>query len=334
VALHIPWDKTDDWSGLKKTAADLGLELGAINPNLFQEDDYMLGSLCHPVAKIRKRAVDHMLECVEIAKETGSDSLSLWLADGTNYPGQDSFRARKQRLYESLAEVCVPLADAGQRLLIEYKFFEPAFYHTDLPDWGTAYMYAVKLGDCAQVLVDLGHHPNGTNIEQIVAMLLDEGKLGGFHFNNKKFADDDLVVGSINPYELFLIYYELVDAALAAETAETTARVAYMIDQSHNVKNKIEATIQSVVNIQEAYAKALLVDREALNAARAEGQIVDAEEILKDAYNTDVRPLLEEVRQELGRDPNPLKAFRASGYLKKTAADRAKHEKARSSGYQ
>ena len=334
VALHIPWDKSDDWPALKQKAAGLGLEIGAINPNLFQEDDYMLGSLTHPLAKVRKRAVDHVIECVRIARATGSGIISLWLADGTNYPGQDGFRERKRRLQETLAEIYVPLSAAKVRLLIEYKFFEPAFYNTDIPDWGTAYLLAMKLGEYAQVLVDLGHHANGTNIEQIVAVLLDEGKLGGFHFNAKKYADDDLVVGSVNPYELFLIYNELVDAELDPETRETTEAVAYMIDQSHNVKNKIEATIQSVVNIQEAYAKALLVDRAALKSAREEGRILDAEEVVKDAYNTDVRPLLREVREEMGLDPDPMKAFRASGYLEKAVAERAKHKKARSSGYQ
>jgi L-rhamnose isomerase/sugar isomerase len=334
VALHIPWDKSDDWSKVGKMAGDLGLEIGAINPNLFQESDYMLGSLCHPHGKVRKQAVDHMLECIEIGKATGSTIISLWLADGTNYPGQDSFRGRKRRLQESLREVYDPLSRAGQRILIEYKFFEPAFYHTDIPDWGTAYLLSLKLGENAQVLVDLGHHANGTNIEQIVAMLIDEKKLGGFHFNNKKFADDDLVVGSINPYELFLIYSELVAGSLDPETRDTTEEIAYMIDQSHNVKNKIEATIQSVIAIQEAYAKALLVDRDVLAKAQGDGDIIVAEECVKDAYAADVRPLLREVREEMGLDPDPLKAFRASGYLKKTAAERAKHEKKGGSGYQ
>jgi L-rhamnose isomerase/sugar isomerase len=334
VALHIPWDNTDDWKQIKNLAGDLGLRLGAVNPNLFQDDEYKLGSLCNPAEGVRKRALDHILECIDIARGVDSRDISLWLADGTSYPGQDSFRERKRRLERTLQQVCEALGE-GMRLLVEYKFFEPAFYHTDISDWGTAYLLSRKLGAQAQVLVDLGHHPLGTNIEQIVAFLLDEDKLGGFHFNNKKFADDDLTVGCINPYELFLIYNELVDAALDRSTAGAAAGVAYMIDQSHNLKNKIEETIQSVLNLQEAYAKALLVDREALKDARAEGRIVDAEECLKDAFATDVRPLLREVRGEMGLDPDPLSAFRASGYTARKAGERgARYGRARASGYQ
>jgi L-rhamnose isomerase/sugar isomerase len=333
VALHIPWDKASDWNGVKSQASQLGLRIGAINPNLFQEEDYRLGSLCNADAGVRRRALDHIRECIGIASATGSEIISLWLADGTSYPGQDDFRARKGRLEQTLAEVCAAL-EPKMRLLIEYKFFEPAFYHTDIGDWGTAYLLARKLGDQAEVLVDLGHHALGTNIEQIVAILLDEGKLGGFHFNNKKFADDDLTVGSIKPYELFLIYNELVSGSLRAETARCAGRVAYMIDQSHNLKNKIEEMIQSVLNLQEAYAKALLVDREALEAAQREGRIVDAEECLKDAFATDVRPLLRELRQEMGLDPDPLAAFRASGYTAAKAKERGpRYGKARGSGY-
>jgi L-rhamnose isomerase/sugar isomerase len=335
VAIHIPWDKTDDWPGIRKLAADLGLAIGAVNPNLFQEPEYMVGSLCHPLAKVRKKAIDHMLECVEIAKKTGSTIISLWMADGTSYPGQDSFRKRKGYLQESLAECYGPISKARMRLLIEYKFFEPAFYATDIPDWGTSYMLALKLGEHAQVLVDLGHHAHGVNIEQIVATLLDEGKLGGFHFNNRKYADDDLTVGSINPYELFLIYNELVGAELDPATQACARNVAYMIDQSHNDKGKIEATIQSVMMIQEAYAKALLVDRDALKKAQDSADIVGAEETVRDAFNTDVRPILREVRQELGIDPEPLKAFRASGYVEARARERgARKRGGRTSGYQ
>ncbi|MBN2323042.1 MAG: L-rhamnose isomerase [Spirochaetes bacterium] len=323
VAIHIPWDKTDDWGRITRFAKDLGLSIGAANPNLFQEQEYMLGSVCNPDETIRKKAVDHMLECVEIMKITGSKDLSIWLADGTNYPGQDSFRARKRRMEDSFREVYEKL-DQRMRMLFEYKFFEPYFYNTDLPDWGTAYLLSVAFGEKAAVLVDLGHHPLGTNIEQIVAYLLDEGKLGGFHFNNKKYADDDLVVGSVNPYELFLIYNELVSASLDADTRACADGVAYMIDQSHNIKNKIEATIQSVINIQEAYAKALLVDRNALASAQKEGRVLDAEECVKDAYNTDVRPLLREVREEMGLDPDPMSAFRRSAYSKKKAKEREK----------
>ncbi|KPJ86659.1 MAG: sugar isomerase [Spirochaetes bacterium DG_61] len=322
VALHIPWDITDNWNSMKDFASDLGLEIGAINPNLFQDDDYLLGSLCNPDGRVRQKAVDHIRECIQIAKITGSSIISLWIPDGTNYPGQDSFRERKARAETTLSKVYEALTK-DMRLLLEYKFFEPAFYHTDTFDWGTCYLLAKKLGDRAQVLVDLGHHPLGANIEQIVAILLDEGKLGGFHFNNKKYADDDLVVGSVNPYELFLIYNELVEASLDKKTEETARRVAYMIDQSHNIKNKIEATIQSVINIQESYAKALLVDRDSLKKAREEGCVLDAEECVKAAFHTDVRPLLKEVREEMGLDPDPLAAFRKSGYTERATKERA-----------
>ncbi len=297
------------------------LKIGAVNPNLFQDDDYKLGSICNPDAGVRRKTVDHIKECVNIAKTTGSSIISLWIPDGTNYPGQDSFRARKGRLEETLTEVCESLS-ADMRLLIEYKFFEPSFYHTDVFDWGSAFWLSKKLGDKAQVLVDLGHHPPGANIEQIVAFLLDEKKLGGFHFNDKKYADDDLVVGSIKPYELFLIYNELVGAAFDATTASTAENVAYMIDQSHNIKNKIEAMIQSVINIQIAYAQALLIDRVFLKAAQDEGRVLDAEECLKDAFNTDVRPVLGEIREEMGIDHDPLSAYRRSGYNERILKER------------
>jgi len=318
VALHIPWDKVDDWKALSDYAKELGIGIGAINPNLFQDDEYKLGSVCNPDPKVRRKAIDHMLECIEIMKITGSTILSVWLADGTNYPGQDDFRRRKGYLYESLKEVYDAMPD-GARMLLEYKFFEPAFYHTDLCDWGTAYLISQKLGPKAQVLIDLGHHPLGTNIEFIVAWLLDEGKLGGFHFNSKKYADDDLTVGSINPYELFLIYNELVSVEL---DPNLESDVAYMIDQSHNIKPKIEAMIQSVDTLQRAYAKALIVDRKSLREAQEMGRVVDAEEILKEAYLTDVRPLLWKIRREMGLDPDPLKAFRRSGYYEEICRQR------------
>ncbi len=321
AAIHIPWDRVDNWDEIANYAAGLGLEIGAVNPNLFQDDDYKLGSICNPDAGVRRKTVDHIKECVNIAKTTGSSIISLWIPDGTNYPGQDSFRARKGRLEETLTEVCESLS-ADMRLLIEYKFFEPSFYHTDVFDWGTAFWLSKKLGDKAQVLVDLGHHPPGANIEQIVAFLLDEKKLGGFHFNDKKYADDDLVVGSIKPYELFLIYNELVGAAFDATTASTAENVAYMIDQSHNIKNKIEAMIQSVINIQIAYAQALLIDRVFLKAAQDEGRVLDAEECLKDAFNTDVRPVLGEIREEMGIDHDPLSAYRRSGYNERILKER------------
>jgi L-rhamnose isomerase/sugar isomerase len=325
VALHIPWDKPEDgdYDALKQYAADKGIEIGAINPNVFQDNEYMLGSLGNPNAGIREKALDHILECCEIMKKTGSQALSLWFADGTNFAGQDSLRARKQRFEMGLGIVQHHLPPGG-RMLIEYKFFEPAFYSTDIPDWGTAYAWSIKLGDNAQVLVDLGHHPQGTNIEQIVAFLLDEGKLGGFHFNNRKYADDDLIVGSVNPYELFLIYNELTSAQLEkTEPAHSTAlKVAYMIDQSHNIEGKMASMILSVINCQEAYAKALLVPRQRLAAAQAQGNVLEAHTILTEAYKTDVRPLLAVVREEMGFPADPLHAYKASGYEEKIAKER------------
>ncbi|MEN2984578.1 MAG: L-rhamnose isomerase [Dictyoglomaceae bacterium] len=318
VALHIPWDMYDDWDELLNYCKSLGVRPGAINPNLFQEDDYKLGSLCHPEKRVREKAIKHILECIEIAKKLGSRDISLWLADGTNHPGQDDFRRRKKRLEESLEEVYKHLK-ADMRLLIEYKFFEPAFYHTDIPDWGTAFMLCNKLGERAYVLIDLGHHPLGTNIEQIVAILLDEGKLGGFHFNNKKYADDDLTTGSINPYELFLIFNELV----SAEEDGLKVDIAYMIDESHNLKPKIEEMIQSVENIYKTYAKALIIDRKMLRKYQEEQDIVMAENVLISAFDTDVMPLIYKVREEMGVPLDPLKAFRESGYMEKIIKERS-----------
>jgi L-rhamnose isomerase/sugar isomerase len=327
VALHIPWDKVDDWAALKEYAAGLGLHIGAINPNLFQDDVYKFGSVCHPDPAVRRRAVEHVLECVAIMKATGSGILSVWLADGTNYAGQDSIRARKRRMEEALAEVYAALP-AGSRMLIEYKFFEPAFYHTDLADWGMAATVARRLGPQAQVLVDTGHHAPGTNVEHVVAFLLDEGLLGGFHFNSRKYADDDLIVGTVNPFELFLIYNELVAAERDAdETVSACARnVAYMIDQSHNVEPKLEAMLQSVLNCQAAYAKALLVDRRALAARRAGQDVLGAYRVLAEAYETDVRPLLAQVRIEMELELDPIAAYRASDYPARVAQERGSAE--------
>ena len=318
VALHIPWDIVDDWAALKQYADDLGIGIGAINPNLFQDHDYKLGSVCHPDADIRQKSIDHLLECTEVMRITESDVLSVWLADGTNYPGQDDFRKRKARLVECLRAGYDDMP-AGARMLVEYKFFEPAFYHTDLPDWGTSLVVCQTLGERAQVLIDTGHHPQGTNIEFIVAYLLDEGRLGGFHFNCRKFADDDLTTGSINPQELFFIFTELVKEE---NDPNSRADIAYMIDQSHNVKPKIEAMIQSIMSIQTAYARALIVPYDELTAAQDAQDIVAAERILQKADNTDVEPLLQTVRIEKGLDPDPLDSFRASGYLEKAAAER------------
>jgi L-rhamnose isomerase / sugar isomerase len=315
VAIHIPWDKVDDYAELKSYAEALGMQIGAINPNLFQEEEYSLGSVCHPDAGVRRKAIDHIIECVEIGREVGSDVLSLWFADGTNYAGQDSFVERRHRMQECLSEVYETMPES-MRMLLEYKFFEPAFYHTDLSDWGTALTMCQRLGERTQVLVDLGHHAQGVNVEHIVALLLDEGRLGGFHFNNRKYADDDLIVGSVNPFELFLIYVELVEA-------EESTRIDYMIDQAHNIEPKIEAMILSVTNLQEAYAKALLVGRAALQEARQAGDVLSAHRLLLDAYATDVRPLCAKVREDLGASADPVSAFRESGYLDKVVQERA-----------
>jgi L-rhamnose isomerase/sugar isomerase len=321
VAIHVPWDRVDDWSELRTYAEGLGIQIGAVNPNLFGDDAYRLGSLCNPDESVRRQALDHCLVCIEIARQIGSSVLSLWLADGTNYPGQDDLPGRYRRLLDSLCELYEAMPKK-MRMLVEYKFFEPGFYSTDLPDWGTAALLCRHLGEQAQVLVDTGHHPLGTNVEQIVALLLAEGMLGGFHFNNRKYADDDLIVGSVDPFELFRIMREIASAQLADETAATANRVAFMIDQSHNVEGKIDAMIQSVVNIQTAFAKALLVDAERLDATQREGDVLGAHRILLEAYETDVRPLLGRLRAESGLDPDPVDAFRSGGYAESLEADR------------
>jgi L-rhamnose isomerase/sugar isomerase len=321
VAIHIPWDRVDDWQDLRAYAEERGLRIGAVNPNLFGDDAYRLGSLANPDAAVRRRALDHCLECVSIAEHVGSSVLSLWLADGTNYPGQDDLRARFERLLGSLGGLYAALP-SGMRLLVEYKFFEPSFYSTDLPDWGTAALVCRRLGPQAQVLVDTGHHPQGTNVEQIVALLLAEGLLGGFHFNNRKYADDDLIVGSIDPFELFRIMREIAAARLDPRTAPSAEAIELMIDQSHNVEGKIDAMIQSVVNIQTAYAKALLVDAERLAAVQQEGDVLGAHRVLLDAFETDVRPLLARFRSERGLEQDPVEAFRAGGYRERLARER------------
>ncbi|MGP4045771.1 L-rhamnose isomerase [Streptomyces sp. 2A115] len=315
VALHIPWDKVDDYAALAKYAEERGLRLGAINSNTFQDDDYKLGSICHPDATVRRKALDHLIECVDIMDATGSKDLKLWFADGTNYPGQDDIRERQDRLAEGLAKVYERLGD-DQRMLLEYKFFEPAFYTTDVPDWGTAYAHCLKLGPKAQVVVDTGHHAPGTNIEFIVATLLREGKLGAFDFNSRFYADDDLMVGSADPFQLFRIMYEVIRGG------GFTPDVAFMLDQCHNIEAKIPAIIRSVMNVQEATAKALLVDAEALAVAQRSGDVLGANAVVMDAYNTDVRPLVAEVRGELGLDGDPITAYRRSGWAEKIAEER------------
>jgi L-rhamnose isomerase/sugar isomerase len=312
VALHFPWDAVEDYGALRAHIEARGLRVGAVNPNLFRDPDYKLGSLTHPDAGVRERAVAHMLECLAIATALGSSAQSLWLADGTNYPGQDDLRERRRRLHECLARVYAELP-AEQELLVEYKFFEPAFYATDLADWGSALLTCLKLGERAKVLVDLGHHAQGTNIEQIVAFLSDEDRLGGFHFNNRKYADDDLIVGSVNPFELFLIFVELVAAGPMPRLT---------IDQSHNIEPKVEAMVLSVVNLQEAYAKALLVDRDALRAAQAAGDVLGGHEVLLDAFRSDVRPACAAARVALGAAEDPINTLRESGYAGRVARER------------
>ncbi|MGH8773922.1 MAG: L-rhamnose isomerase [Jiangellaceae bacterium] len=317
VALHIPWDRVDDYGALGDHAKSLGIAIGAINPNVFQEDDYKLGSVCHPDAGVRRKAIDHLLECVDIMDATSSEILSLWFADGTNYAGQDSIGERQDRLADALSTVYDRLGD-GQRMLIEYKIFEPHFYTMDLPDWGTSYAHCVALGERAQVLVDTGHHAPGVNIEFLVTVLRRFGKLGGFHFNSRNYADDDLMVGAADPFQLFRIMHEIVRAdALAPE-----AKVAFMLDQCHNLEPKIPALIRSVMNVQEATAKSLLVDADALRVAQTNGDVLGAHAVLMDAFSTDVRPLLAELREDMGLDPDPIAAYHRSGYQQQIEAER------------
>jgi L-rhamnose isomerase/sugar isomerase len=324
VAVHIPWDKVDDYGALAKHAADAGVRIGAVNANVFQDDDYRLGSVTNPDPRVRRKAVAHLLECVDVMDATGSRDLKLWFADGTNYPGQDDIRARQDRLAEALAQVYARLGP-GQRMLLEYKLFEPAFYATDVPDWGTALAHCLDLGPKALVVVDTGHHAPGTNIEFIVAALLRLGRLGGFDFNSRFYADDDLMVGAADPFQLFRILHEVTRAgALVPGPGPSTpgGDIAFMLDQCHNIEPKIPGQIRSVMNVQEASAKALLVDQEALAAAQRDGDVLGANAVLMDAYNTDVRPLLAQVRQEMGLDPDPLAAYQRSGYGEQIIAGR------------
>jgi L-rhamnose isomerase/sugar isomerase len=319
VAIHIPWDTCADWKELSDFAQTQGVSVGAVNPNVFQDNDYRFGSLGSAQKSVRDKAVAHVRECVEIMNVVGSPNLSLWFADGTNFPGQADMRRRKRWFAEGLAEVYADLT-GNQAMLLEYKPFEPAFYHTDIADWGMAYAFCQALGERAKVLVDLGHHLPGANIEHIVAFLLDEGRLGGFHFNNRKYADDDLTTGSINPYELYLIYTELV----AGENDGLASIVAYMIDESHTLKNKIAEMIQSLVALQTSYAKALLVNQMALTKAREADNLIAAEEVVKSAFATDIRPLLWKVRSDLNLpDPaDPVRGFVESGYIEAKAKER------------
>ena len=317
VALHIPWDKVADYKDFSEHAKSLGVSLGTINSNTFQDDDYLLGSVCNPDPKIRAKAVAHLIDCIDIMDITGVRDLKLWFADGTNYPGQDSIRERQDRLAESLEKAYARLGD-NQRLLLEYKFFEPAFYHTDVPDWGTSLVHCLALGPKAWVVVDTGHHAPGTNIEFIVANLLRAKRLGAFDFNSRFYADDDLIVGAADPFQLFRIMHEVnVGGGFDVGTP-----VSYVLDQCHNIEAKIPGQIRSIMNVQEAVAKAISVDQSALKAAQVAGDVLAAHEVLMDAYNTDVRPLLREWRADNGIDPEPMKAYAASGYAKKIATER------------
>jgi len=317
VAVHIPWDKVDDYGTLAAYAKDRGVAIGTVNANVFQDDAYRLGSVANPDPAVRAKAVAHLVECVDIMDATGSRDLKLWFADGTNYPGQDDIAARQDRLAEALRETYARLAP-DQRLLLEYKLFEPSFYTTDVPDWGTSLLHCQALGPQAAVVVDTGHHAPGTNIEFIVALLLRAGRLGGFDFNSRFYADDDLMVGAADPFQLFRILHEVVKA----DALRPGAGVAFMLDQCHNIEPKIPAQIRSVLNVQEATAKALLVDQPALAAAQQAGDVLGANAVLMDGYNTDVRPLLAGLREDMGLDPDPVAAYHRSGYGEKIAAER------------
>ena len=317
VALHIPWDMVDDFSKLREHAESLGVRLGTINSNTFQSDEFKLGSLAHADPAIRRRAIDHHVECIDVMDQTGSTDLKVWLADGTNYPGQDDMRERQDRLAESLAEVYSRLAD-HQRLVLEYKFFEPAFYHTDVPDWGTSFAHCVALGERAMVCLDTGHHALGTNIEFIVAQLLRLGRLGAFDFNSRFYADDDLIVGAADPFQLFRILYEVVRGG----GYEPDSGITFMLDQCHNIEQKIPGQIRSVLNVQEMLARALLVDRDALAAAQRSGEVLAANAVFMDAFYTDVRPALANWREERGLPRDPTAAYAASGYQQEIETSR------------
>lgn len=322
VAVHVLWDFPNglsDTDGVGEIAAGFGVQVGAINPNVFQDQIYKYGSLGNPDAAIRGAALQHMLDSVEIARRTRSRDISLWFADGSNYPGTANIRHRKQWFTEGLQELHRAM-DPSMRMLVEYKPFEPAFYHTDIADWGMSLVLARAAGPQAKVLVDTGHHYQAQNIEQIVAWLLAEDMLGGFHFNDRRYADDDLTLGSIDPYQVFRIFHEI--ALFEFETGKP-ADIAYMIDQSHNLKSKIEEMIQTVVTAQELFAKAAAVDHAALAVHQTNCELIDAEECLKSAFATDVRPIIREWRRSKGLAENPLAAFRESGYLAKISEERA-----------
>jgi L-rhamnose isomerase/sugar isomerase len=319
MASHVSWDKTDDGNYLpvRAYAEKKGLRIGTVHPNTFMGQQFRLGSICSPLEEVRCSTVDHLQDCVRITREMGSKSIGMWVADGTNYPGQDSLRERKHRLFEGLRALYEAMDD-DMTLLLEYKPFEPFFYSMDVADWGMSLTMCNKLGERAKVLVDLGHHLPCVNIEQIIMTLLDEKKLGGFHLNNRKYADDDLMAGTVNPLELFLIFDQIADAGYDGLDTDIT----YMLDQSHNIEPSIEGIIQSVMNVQTAYAKALLVDRRQLREAQKNGDVILANRILMEAFETDVRPLLARVRADMGRETDPILNYRNHGYAEKIIRER------------
>lgn len=331
VAVHVLWDFPAgvDPAAVAEQARKLGVRIGAINPNVFQDQCYKLGSVTNHDPAIRRRAIQHMLDCVQIGRQVGSKLLSLWFADGTNFPGQGHIRQRKRWMADALRQVHAAMPP-DMTMLVEYKPFEPAFYHTDIADWGMAAAFARQAGERARVLVDTGHHLSGCNIEHIVAFLIDEDLLGGFHFNDRKYADDDLTMGSIDPYQLFRIFYEIV---AAEQERGHDLPIAYMVDQSHNLKPKIEEMIQTIVTAQEYFCKALLVDHRALQDARQREDIVIAESILRDAFSTDVRPLLAEYRTARNLPADPLGAFRISGYAQRAAKERGPRKQSTGGAY-
>jgi L-rhamnose isomerase/sugar isomerase len=332
VAVHVLWDFPEGLASVeevKQAAARHGVRIGSINPNVFQDQIYKHGSLANPDPAVRAEAIRHIEDCIEIASRTGSRDISLWFTDGSNFPGTASIRARKQLFAEALHRLHNQL-DATQRLLVEYKPFEPAFYHTDIADWGMAYILARQAGERAKVLVDTGHHYQAQNIEQIVAWLLSENMLGGFHFNDRRYADDDLTLGSIDPYQIFRIFAEIL--SFEWETGQR-ADIAYMVDQSHNLKNKVEEMIQTASTAQELFAKAALIDFDRLTSLQRSASLIDAEEIYRDAFSTDVRPLLREWRTGRGLPENPLKAFRESGYTAAQEKLRGERNRAQTASY-
>ncbi|MFT4135644.1 L-rhamnose isomerase [Microbacterium sp.] len=316
VALHIPWDRVEDWSALRRHAEELGVSLGTINSNTFQDADYKFGALTHEDDRIRRKAIDHHLECIDIMDATGSRDLKIWLAEGSNYPGQNDMRARQDRLHDSLRQIYDRLT-GPQRLVLEYKLFEPAFYHTDVPDWGTSYVHVSALGERAMVCLDTGHHAPGTNIEFIVMQLLRLGKLGAFDFNSRFYADDDLIVGAADPFQLFRILVEVIRGGGLGNPD-----VVFMLDQCHNIEAKIPGQIRSVLNVQEMTARALLLDRDALTAAQHANDVLGAHAVFMDAFSTDVRPALAGWREERGLPADPMAAYAASGYQERIEAER------------